>query len=75
MVADGYHTIQGTIPDAQLYEDVRRLKDLVLVRAFVRFHDEHWLRDTIRAHDFRAFVAAEMEKWSRVVKEANIKLG
>ena len=24
---------------------------------------------------FRAFVAAEMEKWSRVVKEANIKLG
>jgi tripartite-type tricarboxylate transporter receptor subunit TctC len=24
--------------------------------------------------DFRAFVAAEMEKWSRVVKEANIKL-
>jgi tripartite-type tricarboxylate transporter receptor subunit TctC len=25
--------------------------------------------------DFRAFVAAEMEKWSRVVKEANIKLG
>ena len=25
--------------------------------------------------DFRAFVAAEMEKWSRVVKEANIELG
>jgi len=25
--------------------------------------------------NFRAFVAAEMEKWSRVVKEANIKLG
>jgi len=25
--------------------------------------------------DFRAFVAAEMEKWSRVVTEANIKLG
>jgi tripartite-type tricarboxylate transporter receptor subunit TctC len=25
--------------------------------------------------DFRVFVAAEMEKWSRVVKEANIKLG
>ena len=25
--------------------------------------------------DFRAFVAAEMEKWSRVVKEANISLG
>jgi len=25
--------------------------------------------------DFRKFVAAEMEKWSRVVKEANIKLG
>jgi tripartite-type tricarboxylate transporter receptor subunit TctC len=25
--------------------------------------------------DFRAFVAAEMEKWSRIVKEANIKLG
>jgi tripartite-type tricarboxylate transporter receptor subunit TctC len=25
--------------------------------------------------DFRAFVAAEMEKWSRVVKDANIKLG
>jgi tripartite-type tricarboxylate transporter receptor subunit TctC len=25
--------------------------------------------------DFRAFVATEMEKWSRVVKEANIKLG
>jgi tripartite-type tricarboxylate transporter receptor subunit TctC len=25
--------------------------------------------------DFRAFVAAEMEKWSRVVREANIKLG
>jgi tripartite-type tricarboxylate transporter receptor subunit TctC len=25
--------------------------------------------------DFRAFVAAEMEKWSRVVQEANIKLG
>ena len=23
----------------------------------------------------RAFVAAEMEKWSRVVKEANVKLG
>jgi tripartite-type tricarboxylate transporter receptor subunit TctC len=25
--------------------------------------------------DFRVFVAAEMEKWSRVVKDANIKLG
>jgi tripartite-type tricarboxylate transporter receptor subunit TctC len=25
--------------------------------------------------DFRAFVTAEMEKWSRVVKDANIKLG
>jgi tripartite-type tricarboxylate transporter receptor subunit TctC len=25
--------------------------------------------------EFRAFVAAEMSKWSRVVKEANIKLG
>ena len=25
--------------------------------------------------EFGAFVAAEMEKWSRVVKEANIKLG
>ena len=25
--------------------------------------------------DFRAFVAAELERWSRVVKEANIKLG
>jgi tripartite-type tricarboxylate transporter receptor subunit TctC len=25
--------------------------------------------------DFRSFVAAEMEKWSRVVKEANIRLG
>src|SRR2546421_3039192 len=25
--------------------------------------------------EFRSFVAAEMEKWSRVVKEANIKLG
>ena len=25
--------------------------------------------------DFRAFVASEMEKWSRVVKEANIKIG
>jgi tripartite-type tricarboxylate transporter receptor subunit TctC len=25
--------------------------------------------------EFRAFVAAEMEKWSRVVREANIKLG
>jgi tripartite-type tricarboxylate transporter receptor subunit TctC len=25
--------------------------------------------------DFRAFVAAEMAKWSRVVKDANIKLG
>ena len=25
--------------------------------------------------DFRAFVAAEMEKWSRVVQDANIKLG
>jgi tripartite-type tricarboxylate transporter receptor subunit TctC len=25
--------------------------------------------------DFRKFVAAEMEKWSRVVKDANIKLG
>src|SRR3954464_1013498 len=25
--------------------------------------------------EFRAFVAAEMEKWSRVVKDANIKLG
>jgi tripartite-type tricarboxylate transporter receptor subunit TctC len=24
---------------------------------------------------FRAFVASEMEKWSRVVREANIKLG
>ncbi len=24
MMADGYHTIQGTIPDAQLYDDVRR---------------------------------------------------
>jgi len=25
--------------------------------------------------EFRAFVAAEMERWSRVVKEANIKVG
>ncbi len=25
--------------------------------------------------DFRAFVGAEMEKWARVVKDANIKLG
>ena len=25
--------------------------------------------------EFRAFVTAEMEKWERVVKEANIKLG
>jgi tripartite-type tricarboxylate transporter receptor subunit TctC len=25
--------------------------------------------------EFRAFIAAEMERWSRVVKEANIKLG
>ena len=25
--------------------------------------------------EFRAFVAAEMERWSRVVKDANIKLG
>jgi tripartite-type tricarboxylate transporter receptor subunit TctC len=25
--------------------------------------------------EFRAFVAAEMEKWSRVVREGNIKLG
>ncbi len=25
--------------------------------------------------EFRAFVAAEMEKWGRVVREANIKLG
>jgi tripartite-type tricarboxylate transporter receptor subunit TctC len=25
--------------------------------------------------EFRAFVAAEMEKWGRIVKEANIKLG
>ena len=25
--------------------------------------------------EFRAFVAAEMEKWSRVIREANIKLG
>jgi tripartite-type tricarboxylate transporter receptor subunit TctC len=25
--------------------------------------------------EFRAFVAAEMEKWERVVREANIKLG
>ena len=25
--------------------------------------------------DFRAFVAAEMERWGRIVKEANIKLG
>jgi tripartite-type tricarboxylate transporter receptor subunit TctC len=25
--------------------------------------------------EFRAFIAAEMEKWSRVVKEGNIKLG
>ncbi len=25
--------------------------------------------------DFRAFVAAETEKWGKVVKEANIKLG
>ena len=25
--------------------------------------------------EFRAFVAAEMEKWSGVVREANIKLG
>ena len=25
--------------------------------------------------EFRAFVAAEMERWSRVVKEASIKLG
>jgi tripartite-type tricarboxylate transporter receptor subunit TctC len=25
--------------------------------------------------EFRGFVAAEMEKWGRVVREANIKLG
>ena len=25
--------------------------------------------------EFRAFVAAETEKWSRVIREANIKLG
>jgi tripartite-type tricarboxylate transporter receptor subunit TctC len=25
--------------------------------------------------DFRAFVTAEMEKWSKVIKDANIKLG
>jgi tripartite-type tricarboxylate transporter receptor subunit TctC len=25
--------------------------------------------------EFRAFVAAEMERWGRIVKEANIKLG
>ena len=25
--------------------------------------------------EFRAFVAAEMEKWGRVVREANIRLG
>ena len=25
--------------------------------------------------EFRAFVAAEIEKWSKVVREANIKLG
>ena len=25
--------------------------------------------------EFRAFVAAETEKWGRVVREANIKLG
>ena len=25
--------------------------------------------------EFRGFVAAEMEKWSRVIREANIKLG
>jgi tripartite-type tricarboxylate transporter receptor subunit TctC len=25
--------------------------------------------------EFRAFVASEMEKWGRVVREANIKLG
>jgi len=26
-------------------------------------------------HEFRVFVAAEMEKWGRVVREANIRLG
>jgi len=25
--------------------------------------------------EFRAFVASEMERWGRIVKEANIKLG
>ena len=25
--------------------------------------------------EFRAFVAAEMEKWGRVVREANVRLG
>jgi tripartite-type tricarboxylate transporter receptor subunit TctC len=25
--------------------------------------------------EFRAFVAAEMEKWGRLVREANIRLG
>jgi tripartite-type tricarboxylate transporter receptor subunit TctC len=25
--------------------------------------------------EFRAFVASEMDKWGRVVREANIKLG
>jgi tripartite-type tricarboxylate transporter receptor subunit TctC len=25
--------------------------------------------------EFRGFVAAEMEKWGRVVREANIRLG
>ncbi len=27
------------------------------------------------AEEFRAFVAAETQKWGRVVREANIKLG
>ena len=27
------------------------------------------------AEDFRAFVASEIDKWGKVVREANIKLG
>jgi tripartite-type tricarboxylate transporter receptor subunit TctC len=42
---------------------IARLKSLN-----VEFHEN-------TAEEFRAFVAAEMEKWGRVVREANIKLG
>ncbi len=41
------------------YEIVRRIKDVLLGKAFQRFHDAEWLRHTPRARALREFLQAE----------------